>query len=1085
MADALPTPDANDREAGFDAVLVLVLEAEDAGQPRDLAHWLAHFPEYRSELLEYFADRANLPGSLAGDRAGALPEFPGHEVVRELGRGGMGVVYEARQLDPPRVVALKALPTARLRTPVERVRFRREAQVAARLDHPGIVPVYMIGEADGVPFYTMRLAPGGPLSRALDRYTADPRATARLVADLARAVHHAHQHAVLHRDLKPSNILLDADGRGCVADFGLVRDLADPDPITRTADLVGTPPYMAPEQTRGQGEPCTVATDVYGLGCVLYTCLTGRPPFTGSNPAAVLLQVQQSDPEPPARVNPRVPRDLDAVCRMCLEKVPARRYASGAELAADLDRFVNGAPVRAKPIGPARRAARWVRRHPLPAALATLAALALLTACGVGAWAWDRDRKLGLAQRDAERNRFFAGLERVRQRRDDPYASWSGQSLADLRELAALGPARDHLAELRSEVAAALAAADLGPGPLLADFPAYATHYSADDRWLAVAGWTAGARGRVELTDRTTNARRDLTFPVDAKWQDRAGRPDGARCIRFSPDARWLVVGTRSGWLVRWDMTDLDAGPYAWPGHTEDHAEPRFVAVTTAGFTADGRTLLSGSLGATRGWTVADGRTTGLVLKGCRLPADFYPIEDEMAVYGPDGRAGEYGVLRVGRREFIPDRRFDGIPAGCLGPDPWLMAYQPDGRTGVCVRYAHPFSRPRPLQRWEDVVQPSHMAFSPTGDLLAAVYEHDLRLRVWDVSGGVLLAERTTDREVTHVAFSPDGCQLAVSGMTGVRAYPVPRRLLETVAVVAEPEIASVSCPSDHSRVVALSHVPGMAAKCYQVPLTHARPVPVVRPELLTLDRLSRWTDVAPDGRGFVLSGTAGENVLQDETGARLMAADLSDVRFGPDGRLWVLQDHHLRIGSVSGGAPVAWRNDPASESAGAALKCVAPGPDFTLVGRRDGRVFRLGPVGGEEAAWPVVNGAVLGLAIGAGGGRAAAGGERGEVHLLDAGTGAVTPIPDAHRAAVPAVVFGPNFLVTGSADRRVRLWTPAGEPIATLTMRGPVAKVLVSTDGSSLLVHVQGERAVRRWRLDVLFREWEGLGLGTGLPPG
>ena len=172
-----PPPDAADRDAGFDAVLLRVLQAEDAGRPQTPDAWLAEFPAYRAELLEYFADRAALDGA-AGRPAEPMPEFPGYEVVGELGHGGMGVVYEARQLDPPRAVALKALPAARLRTPVERVRFRREARVAARLDHPGIVPIYDIGEAAGVPFYTMKLAPGGPLSRALDRFTTDPRPSA-------------------------------------------------------------------------------------------------------------------------------------------------------------------------------------------------------------------------------------------------------------------------------------------------------------------------------------------------------------------------------------------------------------------------------------------------------------------------------------------------------------------------------------------------------------------------------------------------------------------------------------------------------------------------------------------------------------------------------------------------------------------------------------------------------------------------------------------------------------------------------------------------------------------------------------------
>jgi WD40 repeat protein len=227
-----------------------------------------------------------------------------------------------------------------------------------------------------------------------------------------------------------------------------------------------------------------------------------------------------------------------------------------------------------------------------------------------------------------------------------------------------------------------------------------------------------------------------------------------------------------------------------------------------------------------------------------------------------------------------------------------------------------------------------------------------------------------------------------------------------------------------------------------------------------------------------VITGRHRTDFVQDEAGRRLEVTEPNDLRFGPDSRLWVLEAHRVRVGSVADGAPVVWRNDAASTEAGADLKCVAPGRGFTLVGRRDGRVIRLDPQGAELGSWQVMESAVLSAAVSPGESRAAAGGERGEVRLIDVAGGKVTDLPDAHRLAVRTVAYGPDFFVTGSADRRVRLWTLAGEPIATLQMRGPVHKVLVSARGDSLLVQVEGERAVRRWRLDVLFRAWAALGL-------
>ena len=278
-----------------------------------------------------------------------------YELLDELARGGMGVVYRARQVSADRVVALKMILAGEFASPAERQRFRTEAEAAAGLDHPHVLPVYEVGEHQGRPFFSMKLA-AGSLKDRLAEVAADPRRAAGLVAKLARAVHFAHQRAVLHRDLKPANVLLDSAGEPLLADFGLARRLDADAAHTRTGAVLGTPAYMAPEQARGDTK-LTVAADVYGLGAVLYELLAGRPPFAG--PALeVLRQVQEDEPAPPPG-----DRDLAAVALKCLAKEPAGRYAGAAELADDLDRWAAGDPTKARPLSTPAAAWRWVRRN--------------------------------------------------------------------------------------------------------------------------------------------------------------------------------------------------------------------------------------------------------------------------------------------------------------------------------------------------------------------------------------------------------------------------------------------------------------------------------------------------------------------------------------------------------------------------------------------------------------------------------------------------------------------------------------------------------------------------------------------------
>src|SRR5579884_1736960 len=282
--------------------------------------------------------------------AGARAAVPGYEVLGELGRGGMGVVYLARQTRLDRVVALKMILAGGHAGGQELARFRTEAESVARLSHPNIVQVFEIGEHDGLPVLSLEFCPGGSLDKKLDGTPWQPRDAARLVETLARAMHHAHQKGVVHRDLKPANVLLAEDGTPKITDFGLAKKLGEAGQ-TGTGAVLGTPSYMAPEQAGGRSKAVGPAADVYALGAILYELLTGRPPFKAATALETMLQVVADEPVPVRQLLPRTPADLEAVCRKCLEKEPGRRYASAAELADDLGHFLNGEPVTASRSG--------------------------------------------------------------------------------------------------------------------------------------------------------------------------------------------------------------------------------------------------------------------------------------------------------------------------------------------------------------------------------------------------------------------------------------------------------------------------------------------------------------------------------------------------------------------------------------------------------------------------------------------------------------------------------------------------------------------------------------------------------------
>jgi WD40 repeat protein/tRNA A-37 threonylcarbamoyl transferase component Bud32 len=385
---------------------------------------------------------ATMDGSSAGGVPGILDPisarrsadrvryFGDYELVQEIARGGMGVVYKARQVSLNRTVALKMILAGRLASVAEEQRFRAEAEAAANLDNPNIVPLYEVGEYEGRQYFTMKLMDGGSLAQSISRnakaYTQNPRSAAKLLAIVAGAVHYGHQRGILHRDLKPANVLLDSAGAPYVTDFGLAKrmddGLANGDrgqrahqvEATVSGMVVGTPAYMAPEQALGQVRQVTVATDVYGVGAILYHLLTGRPPFDRTNLVDVLRDVAEREPARPRFLNPKIDRDLETICLKALAKEPAGRYASAGALKEDLDHWLAGEPIVARRIGRFERSVKWARRNPAVATLLAMVAVSLLGGMAMVTWQWRRAESL---RQVAETQRGVA--ETQRQRADD------------------------------------------------------------------------------------------------------------------------------------------------------------------------------------------------------------------------------------------------------------------------------------------------------------------------------------------------------------------------------------------------------------------------------------------------------------------------------------------------------------------------------------------------------------------------------------------------------------------------------------------------------------------------------------------
>jgi WD40 repeat protein len=944
------------------------------GEPVGPDDYLGRFPELSPTWLagalnaEAQAATATLPpanDTLPNGPPAPVRHIGDYEVLEEIARGGMGVVFKARQQSPRRVVALKMILAGALADADQVRRFRMEAENAASLEHPHIVPIYEVGEHDGQPFFSMKFIGGGTLAQHVGRLTPDPRAAARLMATVARAVHFAHQRGILHRDLKPGNILLDAEGQPHVTDFGLAKRVEDGKGQTLSGAVVGTPGYLAPEQAAGK-KGLTWAADVHGLGAVLYALLTSRPPFQAETQIDTILQTLEDEPVPPSRRRPGVPRDLEVICLKCLSKEPGKRYANAEALADELERYLAGKPITGRPVGRVERAVKWVRRRPVIAGLLTL--VVLVTSAGTTGMLWQYGHAVearDLADREAEAARRLASKEKAARERADH---------------------ERHALLMRDALSA------------------WERHDVAEAERVL---------GEVDESFQQTWETRHLRGLCRRKAMPLLGHTGWVDSVAFSPDGQRIVSGSRDATVRVWEAA-TGREVLCLKGHTG--------RVECIAFSPDGQRIISGSgnfdgagrplPGEVKVWDAKQGRELLSLRTGYVRCVAFSPDGQRIASGDADGTVhvwdpatGREVLFRKVHRSivrslvFIPDRQRIASVGGDGAVRVWEVATGREvlsgkGHAGIveCV------------------------AFRADGQRFVSGYS-DGTVRVWETATGrEVLCLKGHGGTVECVAFSPDGQRIVSGGAGGAaRVWDAEtgRELFPLVAP-SDGNLLSVAFSPDGQRFVS-GFSDGTLRVCRAA----------TSQEKVSLNGHDGKVEVAfsPDSKRVVSGDVAGSvRVWEVATGQQILSLKghtdaVSSIAFSPDGQRVVSGggDGVLRVWETVTGRQVL-----SLKGHNGTVECVAFSPDGKQIisgnGGEDGSGLALP---GEVKVWDAENGrellslkghtgAVLNVAFSPDGQRIVSGGGDRAVRKWEVATGRqVLSIKTDTRAVVEG--FSPD----------------------------------------------------------------------------